>query len=178
MLIAVKSLSSIKPTAPETVAFLSTMRSLVMLIHYLEYAVAQATSKIATTHGPPFSACVIFISQKTVFRDWISRIRRHLMMACHYSSIGPSWIVYHGEKYLAESARALKGSVRGEGWLDSFTSVYILLGRAYAEGGDPDAIGGMLGWCRGNLFGSIKDMGRGVSFYEEYFWACSMIAKV
>jgi hypothetical protein len=178
MIGAVESLPSIKPSAPDAILFLATMRNLVMLIHYLEYAVTQAISKNASLHGPPYSACLFFISQKTMFRDWISRLRRHLITACHYCSVGSSWIVYHGEKYLVESMRALKGSVRSDSWLDSFTSVYILMGRAYADLGDCDALCGILKWCRDNLRTGLGDMGRGFEFYERFFEACCMISKV
>jgi hypothetical protein len=178
MLAAAESLSSITPTAGDILGFLDTLRNLVMLIHYLEFAITQATSKVTSASSPPYSSCVFFIAQKTLFRDWVSRIRRHLITAAHYTSIGSSWIVFHGERYLVEAARGMKGSVRGVGWLDSFTGVWVLLGKAYADLGDYDGLKGVLGWCRENLRDGLKDTGRDFTFYEGFFKACCMIAKV
>ena len=183
MLSIVDSFSSMKlPTQENVLNLLSAIRNMVNLIHYLERAIDLATSKQHSSSGrvylPPHSSKEFFAGSQNVFRTWITRTRRHLITACQYAGMPLSWIVYHGHKYLVECTRALKGSVLSDTWLEGFMLVFVVLGHAYARLQDPDALAGVLDWCKEHLFPGLKDMQRDLGFYPEYFRACLMIARV
>lgn len=160
----------------KTLSFLSCFRNLVSLIHYLEYAVSLVAPMSSLNLPPP--VVQFMAAQKSAFRDWFSRVRRRMVVASLVSGLDPTWRVYHGELYLVETVRGLRGSVRSDAWLDTFTSIFILLGQAYADIQAVDKIGGVLMWCRANLFHHLEDMERRTGFYVDFFSACVLKAKV
>lgn len=178
MISAAENLVSFDPSVDEALSFLSTLRNYVCLIYYLEVSVAQALSKMATV-WPASSVSQFFLSQAMTFRDWISRQRGSLVRGSFISGMGAGWTIYNCEQFLLECERALRGSIRSESWWDSFTLVYIILGKSYADLGDLDSLTGTLSWCREKLFGGFKDMGRkNDQFFVEYFEVCRFLAQV